>query len=259
MLNFGGLVQNEWLKMSKKRSFMIAFAVMLIAIVGITFLIWKLSVVESPDLVIEEQFKSVLDFTASMMSATGLGMVITIISIIFTAGIVAKEHQLGTIKFLLIRAHGRNKILASKYVAALLFVSSIIVFSLVVSFISGGFAFGFDTSTGQETWSGVAESVWYQSVYTFIYVTLTFMVSILTRSSGATIGIGMAAVLIEGPLQMLLSRYDFSKYLLFMNTNLSQFSESGSNGGIAFPSLVCAAYAALFLIIGFVAFKKRDI
>jgi ABC-2 type transport system permease protein len=257
LLNFGGLVLNEWLKMSKKRSFFISYAVMLITIVGFTYLIWKLSNVQSSD--VGTQMSAVLDFTAMVMSASTVGKVITIISIIFTAGIVAKEHQLGTVKFLLIRAHGRSKILASKYIAALLFVSSIIIFSLVTGFIASGIAFGFDTSAGQETWGSVAEAVLYQVVYTFIYVTLTFMFGILTRSSGATIGFGMTAVLMEGLLQMLLSSYDFSKYLLFMNTDLSQYAGGGPNGGTAFPSMVCAAYAIVFLVISFVTFKKRDI
>ncbi|WP_063847714.1 ABC transporter permease [Bacillus sp. FJAT-28004] len=250
MLNFSGLVLNEWLKMSKKRSFFIAYAVMLFTIVGFTYLIWKMA---------GEEFPTMLEFAGSIMSTNGVGQVVTIVAIIFTAGIVAKEHQLGTVKFLLIRAHGRSKILASKYVAAILFVCSLIIFTIVAALAASGIAFGFE-STGDITWLDVAKSMLFQTVYTIIYVSLTFMFGILTRSSGATIGIGMTAVLLEGLLKMLLSNYDFSKYLLFMNTDLSLFAgNESSSGGILFPSIVCTAYVCLFLVISFVTFKKRDI
>jgi len=250
LLNFSGLVLNEWLKMSKKRSFFIAYAVMLFTIVGFTYLIWKMAGEGAP---------TMLEFAGSILSTNGIGQVVTIVAIIFTAGIVAKEHQLGTVKFLLIRAHGRSKILASKYAAALLFVFSLIIFTIASAFVAGGMAFGFE-ATGKEAWLDVLNSVLFQTVYTTIYVSLTFMFGILTRSSGATIGIGMTAVLLEGLLKMLLASYDFSKYLLFMNTDLSQFAgNEKSSGGMLFPSVVCAAYVALFLVISFVTFKKRDI
>lgn len=250
MLNFNGLVLNEWLKMSKKRSFFIAYAVMLLTIVGFTYLFWKMS---------GDQYPTMLEFAGSIMTTNGVGQIVTIIAIIFTAGIVAKEHQLGTVKFLLIRAHGRSKILASKYTAVILFVCSLIIFTIAAALAAGGIAFGFE-ATGEVSWLDVAKSMLFQTVYTTIYVTLTFMFGILTRSSGATIGIGMTAVLLEGLMKMLLSSYDFSKYLLFMNTDLSLFTgNESSSGGMLFPSVVCAAYVCLFLVISFVTFKKRDI
>lgn len=250
MLKFNKLVLNEWLKMSKKRSFFIAYAVMLITIAGFTYLIKELS---------NEQLPSMLEFAASIMSTNGVGQIVTFVAIIFTAGIVAKEHQLGTVKFLLIRAHRRSTILASKYVAAILFVFSLIIFTIAAALAASGIAFGFDAAAGEVTWLDVAKSMLFQTIYTVIYITLTFMFGILTRSSGATIGIGMTAVLLEGLLRMLLSSYDFSKYLLFMNADLSLFKGSESSGGIAFPSIVCAAYVALFLAVSFITFKKRDI
>ena len=44
-------------------------------------------------------------------------------------------------------------------------------------------------------------------VYTIVYVTLTFMVGILTRSTGPAIGIGMFMVIMESMVVQLLARY----------------------------------------------------
>ncbi|CAM4487068.1 ABC-2 type transport system permease protein [Paenibacillus endophyticus] len=251
MHNFGGLITNEWLKMSKKRSFFIGYAVMLVTVIGFAFLIKQLS---------SEELPSMLDFTASIMTTNGVGQIVTIIAVIFTAGIVAKEHQLGTIKFLLIRAHGRSKILASKYVAAILFAVSLIIFTIAAALASSGALFGFATASGDGTWLLVAKGILFQTVYTLIYVSLTFMFGILTRSTGATIGIGMTAVLLEGLIQMLLSRYEFSKYLLFMNMDLSLFAgENSTINDLVFPSAISAIYVCLFIAVSFVSFKKRDI
>lgn len=251
MLSFGQLVYNEWLKMSKKRSFLIAYAAILICIAAVGYLIVATAGDEMP---------TVLEFMSIIMAKSGIGVIVTIIAIIFTAGVVSKEHQLGTIKFLLIRAHSRSKILASKYITVLLFTCSLIIFSAIVAG-TGGFIV-FDHAAGDHIWQKIAQAALYQFIYTGIYVTLTFMFGVITRSSGATIGIGMTAVLLEGILSMLLSGYDFSKYLLFMNTDLSIYASSGppmEGMTFSFSSVVAAAYVLLFLAASFVTFKKRDI
>lgn len=251
MLKFGRLVLNEWLKISKKKSFFIAYAVMLLAVAGLTYVIQEMS---------HEQRPSILDFVVSIISKNGIGQILTIIAIIFTAGIMAKEHQLGTIKLLLIRAHSRSSILASKVVVAFLFVGSLILFTVIVGLASSGLAFGF--GAGESTWLDVAEAALYLTIYTLIYTALTFMFGVMTKSTGATIGIGMTAVLLEGVLNLLLANYDFSRYLIFMNTDLSVYASGGApmdGMTLTFSSIVAAFYVVLFMGISFVTFKKRDI
>ncbi|WMT43402.1 ABC transporter permease [Paenibacillus sp. D2_2] len=58
-----------------------------------------------------------------------------------TAGVVSKEYSLGTIKLLLIRAQSRSKILLSKYITVLLYAVSIMVFTFLVSLVTGSIAF----------------------------------------------------------------------------------------------------------------------
>ncbi|WP_068787280.1 ABC transporter permease [Paenibacillus phocaensis] len=251
MRSFTRLVGNEWLKMSKKRSFFVPYALIAAAITGMIYMIYTFS----------EQSPAFLEFAMMAMSRNGLGQMTTLLVIICTAGIVAKEHSLGTIKLLLIRSQSRSRILASKYAAVLLFTLSIFAFALALALLGGGLVFGFSGAPGTG-WGDVLYSALYQLIYTLVYVTITFLAGILTRSTGATIGIGMFLVVLEELVVVLLSRYAFAKYLIFANADLSVYL----NGNPPFPGMtltfsavVIAAYLALFLAVSFVTFKKRDV
>ncbi|MOA13320.1 ABC-2 family transporter protein [compost metagenome] len=202
-----------------------------------------------------------IEMSKEIISESGLGQFIVFLAMIATAGAVAQEHSLGTIKFLLIRAQSRSTILASKYAAVILYTLCMVVSTLIVAFIAGGIAFGFDaTKTGWGDLLLAALSTW---VYMLVYVTITFMIGVLTRSTGTAIGIGMAIVLLQGAIVMLLSKYDFIKYVLFTNTSLSVYWGDGNppvqGMTLAFSVIVLAAYMILFLGASFVTFRKRDI
>lgn len=255
MRSFSKLLINEWLKMSKKRSFFIPYAVMAVFAIGFIYLMKVLSPLG------ETQLISAFDLTDQMLSQNGLGQMIVMLGIICTAGVVAKEHSQGTIKFLLIRAQSRSKILASKYVTTLLFVLSLILFTFIVSLVAGGLMFGFEAQDAG--WSNLLFTALSTFVYTMVYVTITFMVGVFTRSTGATIGVGMVMVLFESLIVMLLSKYSFAKYLLFANTNLSPYFNNQDpmfeGMTLAFSVSILAIYLLLFLVASFVTFKKRDI
>ncbi|GGH09942.1 ABC transporter permease [Paenibacillus segetis] len=253
MRSFGNLVINEWLKLSKKRSFFIPYAVLIafIALFG-----YLATAFESSG-----GFVSTVEFVQSVMSKSGMGQFIVFLGIICTAGIVTKEYSLGTIKLLLIRSQSRNRILASKYVTAVLYTVSLFLCSAIVAFITGGIAFGFNGSS-EMGWNDVFMTVLYTLVYTLVYVTITFMVGVLTKSTGATIGIGMFLVLLEGLVTMLLSKYAIVKYLIFTNADLSVYSQGGApfkGMTLNFSLIVVAVYMVLFLGTSFVTFKKRDV
>ena len=138
MRSFTNLVVNEWLKMSKKRSFLVPYVLIAAFIAGMLYMMYNYS----------DQLPSFLEFAGMAISRNGLGQMLTLLVIICTAGIVAKEHSLGTIKLLLIRSQSRSRILASKYVAVLLFILSIFVFTLAIALLGGGLVFGFGRPAG---------------------------------------------------------------------------------------------------------------
>ena len=128
---------------------------------------------------------------------------------------------------------------------------------------SGGLVYGFGSASVQGiSWSEVLTNTLYSFIYTVVYVTISFLASILTRSTGATIGIGMFLVVLEELVVALLSRYAFAKYLIFANADLSVYLNGNPpmpGMTLTFSSVVIAAYLVLFLAVSFVTFKKRDV
>ncbi|MCR8657188.1 ABC transporter permease [Paenibacillus endoradicis] len=249
MSNFMKLVQNESQKLYKKKSFFIAYAIMAIMAIAAAIIINQT--------VLRENIGAI-DFVNLILGLDGFGSIFVLIAIIFTASIVTIEHQLGTIKFLLIRAHSRSTILASKYVTLILYITVLLAFTTVIALIMGMLLL--DTSNLSMT--EVIQNLGSTLLYTIVYATIMFMFGVLTRSMGATIGIGLVLNFVEGILVMLLSRYEWAKYTLFLNTNLSAYKNGGApmeGMTLAFSSMMIALYMALFLAISFTVFNKRDI
>ena len=251
MRNFAGLVLNEWLKMFKKRSFAVPF-ILLAGIVA--FIAYVLNSFSGGDV------GTALEFANTVVSTRGIGQVVTLLTIAVTAGIVAREHSLGTIKLLLIRAQSRSKILASKYTALIIYTLLITAFTLVLGTVVGLAVFG--SSEGTQTWESVLTSSLYNLIYTLCYVIFSFLVGIVTRSAGTATGIGMMMVVFESLAKQLLAQYTWSKYLPYMNVDLSIYTRGGSpisGMSLTFSSIVMALYVLLFLAAAFVTFRKRDV
>ncbi|MCR2803815.1 ABC transporter permease [Paenibacillus soyae] len=251
MLNFGALITNEWIKLYKKKSFFVYLAVMAVFVGIIAYAAYR-GWMSGTD--------SALGFVESIVSMSAAGQILPMVVIIAIANIVPQEFRMGTIKFLLIRAQSRNKILASKYVVALLFSFFLIAATWLMCLIAGLALYGF--GGGGDMWPQIGENVLYLTIYTFAFVSLTFMLGVLTRSSGATVGIAMFSVMVGGLFTLLLTRYSFIKFVLFPNVDLSVYDGGGSmphGMTLGFSATVIGAYVLLFLIASFVTFRKRDV
>ena len=247
MRNFNRLVVNEWFKISKKRSFLVSYLLVILLPLLIGYIIHSVS---------GEIFNSALDFTTQMLMPNGLGQALTIVAVIGTAGVVAKEHSQGTIKFLLIRARSRTAILASKYIAVLLYAISLTMVIAAATYASGALWFG--VSGGENGLSDILLSVLYGFVYTVMYLSLAFMIGILTTSTGATIGITMFAITID----KVVIYKDFYKYFLFPNMNLVAYENGGApmpGMTLTFSIVMLTVYMLLFLVTGFTVFRRRDV
>lgn len=250
MSSFLQLTNNEWLKLVKKRSFFIPFLIMLLVPLGLAVIIKSF---------LQDSQMGFVSFIQSVVDMNGGGSIYVFLCLIYMASLVSSEHQMGTIKLLLIRAHSRSKILASKYVTLLLFLIVLMLFTMLVSGIISLLFFG---TGGEGQLVDVLKSVGYTLFYTIIYSTIVFMFSVLTKSTGATIGIAFILVFVQDLLVLLLSRYEFAKYLLFFNTNLQMY-----DGGmppiagmtLGFSIVIDLIYLAAILGLSFYVFKKRDV
>ena len=199
---------------------------------------------------------------------------IALFAIVMGGGIVANEFSGGTIKLLLIRPSKRYKILLSKYIAVIEYIILMLLVLLIVSVVIGGILFSFKgvgtpfltNSSGIITETNmithIVQGYGLQSINLLMMVTLAFMVSTVFRNSAMAIGIGVFLLTVGNVITMLLSRFDWSKYILFANTNLNQYisGEPLVKGmTMTFSITVLIVYFIIFNVISYIAFTKRDI
>ncbi|NMO97568.1 ABC transporter permease [Paenibacillus lemnae] len=251
MRSFGKLMINEWLKMTKKKSFLLPFGLLAVMVFLVAYMIKTFSPMSM----------NVIEYAQLSVASQGMGQILTLLAIVVTAGSVAKEHSYGTIKLLLIRSQSRVVILASKYAVILLYVALLTAFTFAAGSAAGALFMG--SEAGSVSWGDAAMTGVYSLIYTMIYVTFTFTVGIVTRSTGPAIGIGMFMVVVQNLANQLLINYSWYKYLPFVNVDLSIYSGGGASPmpgmNMSFSASVLAVYLLLFLIIGFWTFKRRDV
>lgn len=201
-------------------------------------------------------------------------IMITIFTIIVAGGTVAGEFSTGTIKLLLIRPVNRAKVLFSKYITSLLFALLLVLILFLTSLLMGSLFFGLTGldipqlyySGGQVLERSVVEQTFinfgFGAVELIIWVTLAFMISTVFRNSALAIGFSIFILFISMPIMGFLMKYSWAKYLLFFNTNLAvYFNGTPPIKGmtLSFSIWTLIIYFAIFHILSFFVFKKRDV
>ncbi|WP_404469661.1 ABC transporter permease [Sutcliffiella horikoshii] len=209
-----------------------------------------------------------------MVDTTTLTGLAALFTIVIAAGIVASEFSWGTIKLLLIRPVSRTKILLAKYASTLLFALMMIVLLFSSSFLFGILFFGFggaetpylSISNGkvveQNMITHIIELFGFRSIDLIMMVTLAFMISTVFRSNSLSIGISLFLMFTGPQIVQLLSRYDWTKYILFANTNLQQYTTGTplvEGMTWTFSITMLLIYFGVFIFLSLFIFKKRDI
>lgn len=207
-------------------------------------------------------------------SSAGIVSLISLFTIIIGAGMVASEFSEGTIKLLLIRPSKRWKILLSKYISTLLSTLLMLIILFVFSFITGSLLFGFNGvlqpylsySNGNVIEVSMISHVFslyaYNCVNLIMMATLAFMISTVFRNSSLAIGISIFLMFTGSTLVQFLSRYNWTKYILFANTNLQVYSDGTpivKGMTLSFSIAVLIVYFILFNAISWIGFNKRDV
>ncbi|MFC4101496.1 ABC transporter permease [Paenibacillus xanthanilyticus] len=213
----------------------------------------------------------------------GISLLLPLMMMIVAADLVSSEHGSGTIKVLLTRSVRRWRILLSKYLALLLSVSFIItLFGLLAAVISG-FVFGyqgwdapvltgFSTAGGELDTTGVRivpqwqfilmelGLAWFVSV---VVATITFMLSVLVRTTAAVMGIMLACLIAGTILRTMVSSWETAKYLFMVNLELIDYLEDAAppieGMSLGFSMLVLLVWGILALVVSFVSFTRRDV
>lgn len=207
-------------------------------------------------------------------AAGSLISLIALFAIVMGGRIVANEFSEGTIKLLLIRPSKRWKILLSKYIAVIGYILLMLLVLFLVSFILGGVLFSFKGSAMPFLTNSNGEIIevsmivhimqFYglKCISLLMMVTLAFMISTVFRTSAMAIGIGVFLLTVGNGITMLLSRYTWSKYILFANTDLNQYINGQplvEGMTMTFSIIVLIVYFIIFNVISYIGFTKRDI
>jgi ABC-2 type transport system permease protein len=211
------------------------------------------------------------DFSST---CAGIVSLITIFVAVVAGDIVASEFSAGTIKLLLIRPVNRTKILFSKYFATLLFAVTMVLGLLVVSLVIGGILFGFSGSSPfiYTSANGVVHEgtmlVHVLSTYALdcielvMIVTISFMISTIFRSSSLAIALSILMMFLGNTAVTLLSKYSWDKYILFANTDLTQYTSGQPTVAgmtLTFSIVVLVVYFVIFHVASWLLFTKRDV
>ncbi|OCT16330.1 hypothetical protein A8709_02555 [Paenibacillus pectinilyticus] len=262
MPNLAKLMQNEFIKIFTKIGswVMIAFVPILTIAAGLLC-----QYVNQAEL----QVNNVWEFMDLGLSARpNLMDIVTLFTIIVAAGIVASEFSGGTIKLLLIRPFNRSTILLSKYLTVLLYGLGLTILLLLTAYLTGGILFGFDGASALHAGSSFSNAsyVWkavgYSGIQLIIMVTLAFMFSSVLRTSSIAIGISLFLLLTGGQLAYILKKFEWSKFLIFANTNLLTYIDGQplmDGMSLSFSLIMLACYELLFLGLAWLVFAKRDV
>jgi len=210
----------------------------------------------------------------SVTQTTGLISLVSLLSIIISAGIVAGEFITGTIKLLIIRPLNRWKVLLSKYVTVLLFAFGGLLILFSTSFLVGGLFYGFSGANqpylsyinGNVTEVNMVRHIFTTYVYACVdllmMVTFAFMVSTVFRNNALAVGTSIFLLFTGNVLVSLLSKYNWVKYVLFANTDLTQYAKGEpivKGMTLTFSFIVLIVYFMIFIAISWIFFSRRAI
>ncbi len=202
---------------------------------------------------------------------------------IVAVDLVSSERSMGTIKLLLTRPVSRFRVLLGKYITLVLAVSLVMLIFGVLAYIIAAFMFGgkgwtapvltgFSVKGGELDISGVRLVTQWQYLFqlfglawfiSLVVGTLSFMLSILMRSSAAGMGTMLACLISGAILSNMVSSWESAKYLFMVNLGLMDYV-SGSAPPIegmtlGFSLTVLLVWMAGSLIVSFGVFMKKDI
>lgn len=221
-------------------------------------------------------------FTRSFLD-NAVTLFIPLLVLALGSDMVSGERSSGTIKMLLTRPIRRWKILLSKLIALCLYVSLTIMSTVLLCYIISGLYFGYEgwsipvftgfRITGATFDSSNVHSVpqwfyvimqsglaWYAAI---IIALLAFMVSVLVRSTAASMVTMMAVVITGTILSGMSSSWTSVKYLFAVNLKLTSYLDGSpppiEGMSLPFSLAVLAVWGTGALVVSFGVFTKQDI
>ncbi|WEK55764.1 MAG: ABC transporter permease [Candidatus Cohnella colombiensis] len=221
-------------------------------------------------------------FTKTFMD-NAVSLFIPLMIIALASDLVSSERSTGTIKMLLTRPVRRWRILFSKLAALTLYVSLVVITTIILCYVISGLVFGysgwnapvfvgFQVAGGDVDMTNVhavtqgmylfmqAGLIWMASMVVAI---IALMISVLVRSTAASFVIMMATIIAGGILSAMASSWKSAKYLFNVNIELSAYLRGTpppiEGMTLGFSLAVLGFWAVAALIVSFTVFTKQDI
>lgn len=208
--------------------------------------------------------------------------VVAICTIVAAGRIMSDEFIKGTVKFMVLTPYKRGKIWLAKYITVMMFAAVGIIFACGISLIVSGIYFGFDGigSTVLADYGNGALPFALNLLLNFFVsalplvmtVTLAYMLSCLTRSSAASIGITLAYFFGSTVAITFISNLNpdlYAKVWLYneMSVNVRNIISPDSfvfaNSDLVITQMHSAVTVAVFFVlmnaISYISFVKRDV
>ncbi|MCE5169465.1 ABC transporter permease [Paenibacillus profundus] len=221
-------------------------------------------------------------FTRTFMD-NAVTLFIPLLVMAIASDIVSSERSTGTIKMLLTRPVRRWKVLLSKWIVLMMFTGIIVILTALLAYLISGMVFGyggwtfpiftgfalsgtevnFDTVHIVPSWMYMLMQcglIWFSSV---VVAALGFMISVLVRSTAASIVTLMATLIAGSILYNMASSWPTAKYLFMINLKLTDYL-AGTPAPVEGMSLpfslgVLAVWGIAGLFVAFRVFTKQDI
>lgn len=208
----------------------------------------------------------------------GMTTLVTLLAVIVCSASVSAEFADGTIKQLLIRPHQRWAVLLSKYISLMIYSLILVATLIAAGYLVGLITFGngdfsakiFELAIDGQKEAAVGPQFFLKMAYylpsLLVITAIAFMLSTLFKSQALAVGIGIFVLFVSstlgGLIVMLAEKYEWAKYLIFPHLDLTIYAlQDKILGDITLPiSLaILAVYYAIFMILTFIFFQKRDI
>ncbi|TVX92963.1 ABC transporter permease [Paenibacillus agilis] len=220
-------------------------------------------------------------FTRTFMD-NSVNLFIPLLVMAIASDIVSSERSTGTIKMLLTRPVRRWKILMSKWIVLMMFTGIIVFVTALLSYVISGAVFGyggwtiplftgFDISGTSVDYNDVhivpawlyvlmqCGLIWFASI---VVAALGFMISVLVRSTAASIVTLMATLIAGTILYNMAASWPTAKYLFMINLKLTDYlagTPTPVDGmTLPFSLAVLSVWAICALFIAFSVFTKQD-
>jgi len=231
---------------------------------------------------INPESPNAVTFTKTFMD-NAVSLFIPLMVLAIASDIVSSERSSGTIKMLLTRPVRRWRILFAKLATLTLYVSLIMITTVLLCYLISGLVFGYsgwgepvfvgflvkgadvDTTGVHAVTQGMyllmqSGLIWFSAM---VVAVIALMVSVLVRSTAASFVTMMATIIAGTILSNMASSWTNAKYLFNVNLELSAYLRGTpppvEGMSLGFSLIILGIWGAAALVVSFTVFTKQDI